>query len=325
MLILMTKRGRWAQHPELLLERSRNGVVRASDLESLEMSSRTIYTRCLPGGPWQRLLPGIILLHNNEPTTEQLVTAALLHGGAEAVLTGTEACLRHGLRPTAMPKDMGQHLLIPHQRKIRSTGFVTMERTVRLPSPIVRHGVPLAPLVRATTDTVRRLKRTEPVEALLIEAIQNGDCSPKTLLRELDHGTQRGTAIPRRLLTDWTDIRSMAESRARMLSQRLLTPPTHWNAAIYDSEGRYIGRPDALWDDVGLVWEIDSFEFHFRKSDYARTIDRNARYTAAGLIVVQTLPARLRDDPDGVLANLDAAHRLAEARPRPDIHFAQAA
>ncbi|HET6289825.1 MAG TPA: hypothetical protein VFG15_24160 [Amycolatopsis sp.] len=39
----MTKRGRWAQHPELLHERSRNGVVRASELESLEMSSRTIY------------------------------------------------------------------------------------------------------------------------------------------------------------------------------------------------------------------------------------------------------------------------------------------
>jgi hypothetical protein len=288
------------------------------------MSSRTIYTRCLPGGPWQRLLPGIVLLHNNEPTSEQLVTAALLHGGAEAIVTGTEACFRHGLRPSALPQGMGLHLLIPHERKIRSTGFVTMERTIRLPSPIVRHGVPLAPLVRATTDTARRLKRSEQVESLLIEAIQKGECSPKALLRELDHGTRRGTAVPRRLLNEWIDIRSMAESRARMLSQRMRTPPSHWNAAIYDREGRYIGRPDALWDDVGLVWEIDSYEFHFRKSDYARTVDRNTRYTAAGLVVVQTLPSRLRDDPDGVLSDLDAAHRVADARPRPDIHLAAA-
>ncbi|MFK0243794.1 hypothetical protein ACIQUM_03785 [Amycolatopsis azurea] len=321
----MTKRGRWAQHPELLLSRSRNGVVRASDLESLEMSSRTIYTRCLPGGPWQRLLPGIVLLHNNEPTTEQLVTAGLLHGGGDAVLTGPEACLRHGLRQTAMPPDAGLHLLIPHDRKIRSTGFVTMERTIRLPSPVVRDGIPLAPLIRATTDTVRRLGDAEQVEAILIESVQNGGCHPKALLRELDHGSLRGTAVPRRLLTDWVDLRSMAESRAKTLGQRLAEPPSHWNAAIHDHLGRYIGRPDALWVDVGLVWEIDSFEFHFRKADYARTVDRNTRYAAAGLVVVQTLPSRLRDDPDGVLADLTAAHRMAASRPRPDFTLASAA
>ncbi|OKA06472.1 hypothetical protein ATP06_0221305 [Amycolatopsis regifaucium] len=309
----------------MLLERSRNGVVRASDLESLEMSSRTIYTRCLPGGPWQRLLPGIILLHSNEPTTEQLVTAGLLHGGANAILTGTAACLRHGLRQAAMPPDTGLHLLIPHDRKIRSTGFVTMERTIRLPSPIVRHEVPLAPLVRATTDAVRRLGNADHVEAILIEAIQKGGCHPNALLHELDQGSLRGTAVPRRLLTGWVDLRSMAEARAKTLGQRLPMPPSHWNAAIYDRQGRYIGRPDALWEDVGLIWEIDSFEFHFRKADYARTIDRNTRYAAAGLVVVQTLPSRLRDDPGGVLADLIAAHSVAAARPRPDIHLASAA
>ncbi|UMP02002.1 hypothetical protein [Amycolatopsis sp. EV170708-02-1] len=321
----MTKRGRWAQHPELLSERSRNGVVRASDLESLEMSSRTIYTRCLPGGPWRRLLPGIVLLHNNEPTSEQLVTAGLLHGGEDAVLTGTEACLRHGLRQAAMPPDTGLHLLIPHDRKIRSTGFVTMERTIRLPAPVTRNGVPLAPLIRAATDTVRRLGNAEQVEAILIEAVQKGGCHPKALLRELDHGSLRGTAVPRRLLTGWVDLRSMAESRAKALAQRLPVPPSHWNTAIHDREGRYIGRPDAMWQDVGLVWEIDSFEFHFRKADYARTVDRNTRYAAAGLVVVQTLPSRLRDDPDGVLSDLSAAHRVASARPRPDFHLSPAA
>lgn len=321
----MTKRGRWAQHPELLQERSRDGVVRASDLESLEMNSRTIYTRCLPGGPWQRLLPGIILLHNTEPTKDQLVTAALLYGGAETLLTGGEACVRHGLRPSAIPADSGLHLLIPHERKVRSTGFVTMERTVRLPSPHVRREVPLAPLARATTDTVRRLKDTEPVEMLLIEAIQNGGCHPRSLLWELNHGTKRGTAIPRRVLTEWMDIRSMAESRAKMLSQRLSPPPSQWNVAIYNAEGRYIGRPDAFWEDVGLVWEIDSFEFHFRKSDYARTLERNARYVTAGLVVVQTLPSRLQNDPDGVLAELRAAREVAATRPRPDIRLEAAA
>ncbi len=289
------------------------------------MPSKTIYSRCLPGGPWQRLLPGIVLLHDQKPTPSELITAAHLYAGADALLTGTEACRLHGLRPSALPDAEGLHLLIPHDRKIRSVGFVTTERTVRLPPPSNRDGVPLTPLIRATTDAVRRL--TDPLvsEELLIEAIQQGRCHPKALLWELDHGTQRGTAVPRRLLTEWVDIRSMAESRAKLLGRGLTTPPSHWNAELFGSAGRYLGRPDAWWDDVGLAWEIDSFDFHFRRAGYQRTVDRNTRYATSGIIVVQTLPSQLLDAPNAVIADLETAWRIAAARPRPDVRLAVAA
>ncbi|WP_409489655.1 hypothetical protein [Amycolatopsis sp. cmx-11-12] len=289
------------------------------------MPSKTIYTRCLPGGPWQRLLPGVVLLHDQNPTSSEMVTAALLYAGANALLSGTEACRLHGLRPSALPDAQGLHLLIPHDRKVRSVGFVTTERTVRLPSPSNRNGVPLAPLVRATTDTVRRLADPLVSEELLIEAIQQGKCHPKALLWELDHGTQRGTAVPRRLLTDWVDIRSMAEARAKLLSRGLAAPPSHWNAELFDCSGKYLGRPDAWWDAVGLAWEIDSFDFHFRRSGYRRTVDRNTRYTTAGIVVVQTLPSQLLNDPAAVIADLETAWRVAASRPRPDVRFTEAA
>ncbi|OOC06265.1 hypothetical protein [Amycolatopsis azurea] len=320
----MVNRGRWAQHPELLLERSRNGVIRVADLESEDMSSSTIYARCLPGGPWQRLLPGIVLLHNTEPRPEELISAALLYSGGKSMLTGVAACLQHGLRPAALPQGNDLHMLIPHERKVRSTGFVTMERTIRFPKPRAIKGVPTAPLVRATTDAVRRLRESGPVEEVLIEAVQSGRCSPQALLGELNSGTQRGTAIPRRLLSSWIDIRSMAESRARTLSRRLPTPPSHWNCKVLDHRGEYLGRPDAWWDDIALAWEIDSFDFHFRRADYSRTLNRNTRYTAAGILVVQTLPSRLRDDPAGVIGELIAAHEVASARPRPTVHVTDA-
>ncbi|WP_394360590.1 hypothetical protein [Amycolatopsis sp. SB7-3] len=319
MLIDMVNRGRWAQHPELLLARSRNGVIRVADLESEDMSSSTIYARCLPGGPWQRPLPGIVLLHNTEPKPEELVNAALLYSGAESMLTGVAACRLHGLRPAALPKGDDLHMLIPHERKVRSTGFVTMERTTRFPEPRMMGDVPAAPLVRATTDAVRRLRASGPVEEVLIEAIQSGRCAPQALLQELNRGTQRGTAIPRRLLSNWIDIRSMAESRARTLSLRLPSPPSHWNCKVLDQRGKYLGRPDAWWDDIGLAWEIDSFDFHFRRADYSRTLKRNTRYTASGILVVQTLPSRIRDDPTGVVNELITAHEAASARPRPPV------
>ncbi|MGW4832244.1 hypothetical protein ACWEOG_31965 [Amycolatopsis japonica] len=242
-------------------------------------------------------------MHDQKPTSSELVTAALLYSGAKTMLTGIEACRLHGLRPSALPKDSGLHVLIPHDRKIRSVGFVTTERTLRLPAPVNQDGVPLAPLIRATTDTIRRVVDPLVSEELLIEAIQQGRCHPKALLWELNHGTQRGTAIPRRILSDWVDIRSMAESRAKALSQRLESPPSHWNAELFDIFGNYLGRPDAWWDDVGLVWEIDSFDFHFRRAGYQRTVDRNTRYTTSGIVVVQTLPSQLLDDPAGVLGS----------------------
>jgi hypothetical protein len=321
----MPKRGRWELHPELLRERCRDDVVRVADLEALGIDSKTVYRKCLPGGLWRRLLPGIVQLHNHDPTADQRATAALLYAGAGAQITGVESCRRQGLRPAHLPATHELHLLIPHERKIRSTGFVTIERTLRLPVPTVRNMFPLAPLVRSTTDVLRRLYDEVMCTQVLIESIQRGRCTPEMLLGELNKGSQRGTAIPRRLLMEWTDVRSMAEAHAKQLSGKLANPPSHWNVDVHDASGRYVACPDGWWDDVGLAWEIDSFEFHFDRDDYARTLDRNTRYAAAGIAVVQTLPSDLTQNPADVLAKLEAAYLTAKARRRPAVHLARVA
>ncbi|WP_410625171.1 hypothetical protein [Amycolatopsis sp. cmx-8-4] len=320
----MSTRRNWDEHPELLKRHARDGVIRAQHLESLGMHNRTIYRRCLPGGPWRRLLPGIVLLHNGESTRRERVVAALLYGGSRAMITGAEACRWYGLRVPEQFPASDVHLLVPHGQRVLSSEYVVAERTRRLPGAWTRQGIPLAPLVRATTDAVRRIRAEEPIGHLLIEAVQHGHCSPTGLASELDEGTKRGTAIPRRLLKEWVDLRSVAELRARKLADRLPNPPTHWNAGI-QSAGGYVGCPDAWWDEVALAWEIDSFEFHFTPDGYARTLRRNNRYAAAGIKVVQTLPSSLRDDPDGVLQELADAYTAAAARPRPSVFLAERA
>ncbi|MFD2466669.1 hypothetical protein [Amycolatopsis silviterrae] len=315
----MKQRGRWAANPEIIAQHSTHQAIRAMTLESLGMNSKVIYRRCLPGGTWQRLLPGVILLHNNDPTPDQLVHAALLYAGESAIVTGEEACLRYGLRLPSADGPRQVHLLVPHRKKLNSAEFVTIERTRYLPAPWQRDGVPLAPIVRAATDLVRRTRNSESVSRILIEAIQRGSCSPQALAEELNRGSQRGTAIPRRLLAEWSDVRSVAEAEAQKLAALLPNPPTHQNAVLYDRSGGYAGRPDFWWDDVGLAWEIDSVEFHFRSADYARTLRRNTRYAALGIAVVQTLPSRLRTEPKAVLDELSDAYRAAETRPRPPV------
>ncbi|UOX86459.1 hypothetical protein MUY14_32560 [Amycolatopsis sp. FBCC-B4732] len=318
----MPRRGKWEQHPELLTHRSREGVITARDLQSLGMDPRTIYRKCLPGGPWQRLLPGIILLHNGGVTRRQRALAALLYGGPGAMITGADACRWYDLRvPDEFPaQDI--HLLIPHERRVLSSEYVVAERTRRLPGAWIRRGLPLAPLVRATTDAVRRIRAEEPISHLLVEAIQHGRCLPAELTSELDVGTKRGTAIPRRLLKEWTDLRSVAEIHAKKLSARLTTEPTHWNTGVRTASG-FVGRPDAWWDEVALAWEIDSFEFHYTRHDYARTLRRNNRYAAAGIKVVQTLPTQIRDAPEEVLHELESAYAAAAARSRPPVYLVE--
>lgn len=111
--------------------------------------------------------------------------------------------------------------------------------------------------------------------------------------------------------------RTVAASRVR----RSGLPRPVWNAVLRNSDGEYVVTPDA-WFEAGLAWEIDSYEFHFRREDYARTVDRNARYAAAGVLVPQTLPNRLRSEPESVAVEVTAAHRAAASKPGPTISAA---
>jgi hypothetical protein len=301
-----------------LRRHSRHGVIKVAALERLGISRQTAYRRCVPGGPWQRLLPGVVLLSDEPPSRRQLVEAALLHAGPAAMVTGLEACRRYGLR--AVPDDPTVHVLVPHERHVKSSDHMLVERTVRLPEPVTREDVPLAPLVRAVLDACRRLGAFDPSRALITEAVQRGRISPYVLEHELSHGSPRGTSVPREVLHDvLLGARSVAEIDGLRVWKRTGLPSPLWNVDLFDADGQFVARPDGWCDEVGLAWEIDSYEFHFGRGDYARTLARNARYAAAGIVLVQTLPNRLRTEPDAVAAELVAAHEAATRRPRPNL------
>jgi hypothetical protein len=257
------------------------------------------------------MLPGVVLLANSPPTRRQRVEAALLYAEPNALVSGLEACRWHGLRN--LPKTDDVHLLLPEDRRLQSAGYVIVERTKRFPTPVVRDKVPLAPVARSVLDACRRLICHNPVRALITEAVQRGLVLPHQLIHELETGSQRGTAIPRAALRDVTrGARSVAEIDAMRVWERSGLPSPLWNVPVHDASGTYVGTPDAWFADVRLAWEIDSYEFHFARADYADTINRNTRYAAAGIAVVQTLPTRLRTNPRAVATELTAAYRAAE-------------
>ncbi len=301
------------------------GIATAQQLMALGFRESTVYRRCLDTGPWRRLLPGVVALFTGTPTQNQYVLAALLLCGPDAVVTGIEACRRHGIRRglARRPDDRSEeasevHVLVPSQRQVRSVGYVHVERTGRLPAPVVRGGVPLTPVPRACMDAVRRIRRPGDVTELLSDAVQRGLCTVPQLAYELESGSRRGTAVPRAVLRDLADgVRSAAEAQAKRLWTMAGLPEAWWNVHVYDEDGRLLGIADCWVDDVAMLWEIESTEWHLSPADHDATVERAARFTAAGAVYTASKPKKIKTDPQGVIATLRATYIQAQSRPRP--------
>lgn len=293
-------------------------VARATELIGLGLSGNMIHTHCRPDGPWQRLAPGVVLLGAEPPTRAERIACALRHAGPGAILTGWDALARHGL--SAPPTPGPVHVLVPHGRQVRGDPHTVIERTANPPKPVLCQSFPVAPLPRAAIDTACRLGSPDLVRTLLSEVIRRGRVAPAQLRSELDLTTRRGTALPRRILDEiHAGARSLAEAWARRLVARAGLPQPHWNSPVRAPDGKLLGIVDAWWDDVGLAWDLNSYDFSPPPAAYAENLRRTARLTATGIIVVHTPPHQLRDDPSGVADELRHAHLLATRRPRPQV------
>lgn len=313
----------WADEQDELWRHSRMGVLAVRELAELGIAPSTIAHRCRRGGPWRRLLPGVTLLAAATPNRAQMIRAALTYAGDGAVLTGIDALRTQGVRIT-LPGQV--HLLIPHESQRSCAGFVLTERTCRLPVAPVRDGVPVAPATRAVLDAVRRMRKIEEVCGALAEVVQRSLSTPERLLAELDAGSGRGSALPREVLRDeiGANVHSVAEGDAYRVWQRSNLPAPYWNVSLFNAHGRFLGRPDAWFDDVGMAWQIDSYQWHLSPEAYAATVDRDAVMTGEGVWVLRTLPAKLRRKPGQALQTLEKNYGQAAARPRPDVYMRRA-
>ncbi|WP_258342527.1 hypothetical protein [Saccharopolyspora gregorii] len=294
------------------------GVITARALDELGVPRQTVYHRASIGGPWKRLLPGVIMLSSGTPTREQRLDAALQYAGTGAMITGIAACRLHGM--TQFPGTEEVHMLIPEARKRASKEFVEIERTTRLPRPASQGGFRVAPLVRALLDAARRLPTLDQVRALLAEAVQRGMVTAEALAKEAKAGSRRGVARCRVVLEELgANVHSAAEGWAYRLARKAGLPRTQWNVRLLGPDGKLLGVPDGWIDEVGLAWQIDSLNFHLRPAGYENTVRRHTLMTAAGVVVVHTLPKHIRSNPAAVLDELRRSYQVARQRPRPRV------
>jgi len=278
---------------------------------------------------WTRVLPGVHLVDGGLPSRYQREKAALLYAGEGSMISGFAGCRHHGVRAVRLQEAADDQperpepvqVLIPHERRRLSTGFVRVERTHRLPdAAVLVHGLSIAPLARAVGDAARRSKSASDVTALVSEVVQRGLVTVEDLQVELAAGSQRGSALFRDAVAAVSaGARSAPEAELAELLESAGIPEVLYNAVLVTADGTYVATADAWLDDVGLAIEVDSVAYHSTPDGFGRTVRRNARYATAGVPVVSVLPTDLRDRPRGTLRDIEVARAAAAARGRPEV------
>jgi hypothetical protein len=297
------------------LAASQYGIITRAEAAACGLTPRMLEHRIRPGGPWQRLLPGVYLTQTGDPGRDQLHMAALRYAGDGAVITGPAALGRHGVPG---PDTRLVDVLVPHARRRASLGYVVVHRTKRVPLMCWADGpIRYAPPARAVADAVPGLTRLGDVRAAAAAAIQQGLCTVAELAAELDEGSRREMSRLRVVLAEVADgVRSPAEGDFRELIRAGGLPAPLFNARLYLGP-RLLAVPDAWWPQAGVAAEVDSREWHVSPEGWEQTMRRHARLTAAGILVLHFSPRQVRTAPADVIAAVAAA--LRAGRPIPGL------
>ncbi|MFF6812337.1 hypothetical protein ACFZAG_20965 [Streptomyces sp. NPDC012403] len=298
-------------------------VLTHAQLRSHGVSAAEAGRRCGPDGPWQQLLPGVVLLHPGPPTGEERLHAVLMYAArertagvpvqpgtegppasayGEVMITGPAALTLHGFSSTPpLPSLEVFDVLVPRLRRLRSTGCARIVRTADLPVPEQVTGLPVAPVPRALADAVAGLQDAGTVRRLLTEAVRGGFCDPAAVVRELT----AAKLLTRPHVVDAVDSllaegRALAESRLyRMVRDHGLPDPC-WNVDLRLPGGPRLGGLDAYWPEHAVAVELDTraprpgrrHDDEAEWSEYARKREHLERL---GITVVHITPRKLRD------------------------------
>lgn len=266
-------------HPPHHLPDVAHRVLSAAQLRARGVSAAQTSAHCLPGGPWQHLLPGVYLLHPGPPGGRERLHGALLYAGrppassrrtppessdagfGEAMVTGLAALALHGF--AAAPTLEALHridVLVPRTRRLRSSRFVEVVRaTAALPEPVLLAEVPVAPVERALADAVAGLSEAAEVTRLLTEAVRAGHSEPAAVVRELSAAEVLGRpAVAGAVDALLAAGRAVAEERLYAMVREHGLPEPLWNVELRLPGGPELGGVDAYWPDLAVAVELDT-------------------------------------------------------------------
>ncbi|MFF5100990.1 hypothetical protein [Streptomyces sp. NPDC000134] len=314
-------------------------VLTVGQLRAHGVTAAQITEQCRSGGPWQQLLPGVVLLRPGPPTGEERLRAVLLYAGrerttggvpaqpgrdtengappVEAMITGLAALTLHGFTTAPpLPSLARVDVLVPRTRRLRSAGYARIVRAADLPRAERVTGLPVAPVARALADAVAEQTDADLVRALLTEAVRGGHCEPAAAVEELI----RGRLLSRPHVVDAVEAlvaegRALAEERLyRMVRDHALPDPLY-NVDLRLPGGPHLGGVDAYWPDHAVAVDLDTGA-HRERDDalWPEHAKLREHLEQLGITVVRLTPRKLRDAPEQQAAVIRTALMAADDR-----------
>lgn len=287
---------------------AQRGLVHLSQLDAAGITRRSRGHR-LSCGRLHRVLPSVYAV--GSPVLEPLgaETAALLHVGADTVLSHATAVALWGL-VSAEPDQLhvtaargnarGRRGLVVH--RVRSLDA----RDLRL-----RHGLPVTAPARSLIDFA-----ASQSDAVVAAAFNEAQVQKLVTEHELQAAVDRcpvrpGTGRIRRLLTSEQGpaiTRSEAERLLKQLVEAGQLPLPRFNVWIH---GKLV---DALWPAERLIVETDGYRFHGHRAAFENDRLRDQQLAAEGYVVVRVTWRQLTEEPMAVLARLARALATIQSR-----------
>jgi hypothetical protein len=290
-----------------VLDRQHDLATRRQVLQS-GINDMTIYRR-IRAGTWQRVLPGIYRVTPGTLTMEQRRIAAALFAGPACQLTGLTVLHWYGFNHA--PSTDRVHVLVPHEVRCRSTGFVVVQRTLALDGDARDAGLyRLTSPARAVVDACRALTERRDARAIVAEAVQRDFVSPTVLDEQIRRAARSRTALVRQSLTEViAGIQSAPEAELRDITSRSkILPPIQWNPRLATQDGIELPVPDGWVAQGAIALEVDSSRHHSSVDDWRRTLRRHNVLTSRGAVVLHFTPAEIRAEPRRVLRSIEQTY-----------------
>ena len=228
----------------------------------------------------------------------------------DAVLAGASAVWLRGCTRLGHPE---RHDIVVGRLRAPTVTGAIVRRTRALPAVDVDcvDGIPTLALPRLLVDLCVQLADTDFV-AVLDDLLAGAEPHVRAEVHARALALRNGRPGVDRLVAltapDAAEIFwSWLERRSAGLSDAAGLPPAAWNCEVRDAAGRLIGIGDAVWEDLGVVVELDGLRFHSTPTQRRRDAAKDRQLTVEGWKVLRFTWLDIVETPDDVVAQVRAA------------------
>ena len=192
-----------------------------------------------------------------------------------------------------------------------STELIKRVSTLPAKDVTVIQGLPVTSVDRTLIDLGDDLSVSR-VELAYECAIRRGLTHPRRLkdrIEELGTAGRKGPSVLRWII----DVQGKAAPTGSVLEVMFLQLnrhaglPTPIRQRVFKDVNGHVMRVDFIYPRTNVVVEVDGRSFHLRRLKWEEDLERRNRLTASGLKVLHVTYRRMKDDPDGVLAEIERA------------------